>query len=251
MKEKIISKIEELEKSENVRIIHAVESGSRAWGFASPDSDYDVRFIYVRPKEFYLRLDKTRDVIEWQLDNMLDINGWDLQKSLRLLHTSNPTLFEWNNSPIVYKTTNSWSEIQEEINNYFSAKSGLHHYLSTASGNYREFLKGDMVKLKKYFYVVRPLLACKWILGKNCPPPMLFTELADAVLETEMKPIIDELLIMKMNMPEMGEGKRIDKLNNYIDENLVTLKSAIDEMPKKHKASWDKLNELFLSALST
>ena len=187
MKEIITAKLAEIEKKENVRVIHAVESGSRAWGFASPDSDYDVRFIYVRPKEFYLKLEKTRDVIEWQLDETLDINGWDLQKALRLLHTSNPTLFEWSNSPIVYKTTDEWSYIQKEINNYFLAKSGLYHYLSTATSNYREYLKGDTVKLKKYFYVVRPLLACKWILDKNCPPPMLFSELVEAELETEMQ----------------------------------------------------------------
>ncbi|MDD4494913.1 MAG: nucleotidyltransferase domain-containing protein [Eubacteriales bacterium] len=246
MKEIIVAKLAEIEKNENVRIIHAVESGSRAWGFASPDSDYDARFIYVRPTEFYLRLEKTRDVIEWQLDETLDINGWDLQKALRLLHTSNPTLFEWNNSPIVYKTTDEWTEIRTEINNYFSAKSGLYHYLNTAHSNYREFLKGDMVKLKKYFYVVRPLLACKWILDKKCPPPMLFTELAETELERDMKPIIDDLLRLKMNTPEMGEGERIDKLNEYIDENLVSLKVTIDALPREHKADWGRLNELFI-----
>ena len=83
MKDLILQKLVEIEKEENIRILHAVESGSRAWGFASPDSDYDVRFIYVRPKEFYLRLDKTRDVIEWQLDDTLDINGWDISKALK------------------------------------------------------------------------------------------------------------------------------------------------------------------------
>lgn len=92
MRKIIETKLKEIEKKENVRIIYAVESGSRAWGFASPDSDYDVRFIYVRPKDYYLRLDKTKDVIEWQLDETFDINGWDLQKALRLLHGSNPTL---------------------------------------------------------------------------------------------------------------------------------------------------------------
>ena len=101
----IKQKLIEMGKTENIKILHCVESGSRAWGFPSPDSDYDVRFIYVRPKEFYLRLNKTRDVIEWQLDETLDINGWDLQKALRLLHNSNPTLFEWKNSPIVYRTS--------------------------------------------------------------------------------------------------------------------------------------------------
>ncbi len=111
----IKEKIQEIEKKENVRVLHCVESGSRAWGFASPDSDYDVRFIYVRPKDYYLRLEKTRDVIEWQLDDTLDINGWDIQKALRLLHKSNPTLFEWNSSPIIYKTTNEWASVSEVI----------------------------------------------------------------------------------------------------------------------------------------
>ncbi|MCL2884952.1 MAG: nucleotidyltransferase domain-containing protein [Oscillospiraceae bacterium] len=249
MKEIIAAKLAELEKAENVRVLHAVESGSRAWGFASPDSDYDVRFIYVRPKEFYLKLERTRDVIEWQLDETLDINGWDLQKALRLLHRSNPTLFEWNSSPIVYKTTAEWDAVRAEIDRYFSAKSGLYHYLSTANTNYREFLKGDMVKLKKYFYVVRPLLACKWILEKRCPPPMLFGELAEAELEADMKPIIDDLLWLKRNSPEMGEGRRINKLNAYIDENLLSLRAAINAMPREQSADWGKLNELFLSVI--
>lgn len=120
----IQSKLFEIEAKENVRILHCVESGSRAWGFASPDSDYDVRFIYVRPKDYYLRLEKTRDVIEWQLDETLDINGWDVQKALRLLHNSNPTLFEWNASPIIYRTTDDWKRISEVIDDYFVKKQG-------------------------------------------------------------------------------------------------------------------------------
>ena len=182
MEELIKSKLREIEVRENIQILHCIESGSRAWGFASPDSDYDVRFIYVRHKEFYLRLDKTRDVIEWQLDDTLDINGWDVSKALQLLYKSNPTLLEWNSSPIVYKTTDEWKTISSVINNYFVAKSGLYHYLSTAKSNYREYLKGETVRLKKYFYVLRPLLACKWILSEGTPPPMLFSELMDIIL---------------------------------------------------------------------
>ncbi len=249
MKEIISLKIAELEKSENVCVLHAVESGSRAWGFASPDSDYDVRFIYVRPKEYYLRLEKTRDVIEWQLDETLDINGWDLQKALRLLHSSNPTLFEWSASPIVYKTTEAWANIKKEINSYFLAKSGLYHYLSTATGNYREYLKGDTVKLKKYFYVVRPLLACKWILDKNCPPPMLFSDLVKTELEAEMIPIIEKLLTLKSAAPEVGTGDRIDVLNEYIDRSIAELKTSIDALPSDEKVGWERLNELFLQTL--
>ena len=242
-------KLSEIEKAENVRILHAVESGSRAWGFASPDSDFDVRFIYVRDMQHYFKLEKTRDVIEWQLDEVLDINGWDLQKSLRLLHSSNPTLFEWSNSPIIYQTTDDWIAIQKEINNYFLAKSGLYHYLSTATGNYREYLKGETVKLKKYFYVIRPILACKWILDKGCPPPMLFADLMEAELEPQMRPVIRRLLEQKSTTPEMGEGNRIDELNLYIDETLTQLKTEIDALPPEQKTGWDGLNRLFMNTV--
>ena len=105
MKDIILRELKKIEAQENVKIIMAIESGSRAWGFASPDSDYDVRFIYVRKEEDYLKLEKTRDVIEWKLDDVLDINGWDIKKALQLLHNSNPTVFEWCASPIVYWET--------------------------------------------------------------------------------------------------------------------------------------------------
>lgn len=246
----ILAKLKEIEERENVRIIHAAESGSRAWGFAAPNADYDVRFIYVRPKEYYLRLDKTRDVIEWQLDELFDINGWDIQKALRLLYKSNPALFEWNSSPIVYRTTEEWAAVQKIIDKYFLLKSGLYHYLSTARGNYREYLKTDMVKLKKYLYVIRPILACKWILNRKCPPPVLFADLIDSELEEEMRPVVDYLLEQKINSPEKSLIKRIDKLNNYIDVNIASLKDIVDAMPGETKPDWKTLNELFAKIIS-
>jgi predicted nucleotidyltransferase len=240
-------KLKEIEKAENVRILHCVESGSRAWGFASPDSDYDVRFIYVHPKDWYLKLEKTRDVIEWQLDEVLDINGWDLKKMLTLLYSSNPTIFEWNNSPIVYKTTTEWALVSEVIDGYFRQKSGLYHYLSTAKSNYREYLKGDTVRLKKYFYVLRPILACRWILKKQTPPPMLFSELAAECLEEEMKEPVEKLLRLKTETPEIGEGKRIDAINEYIDRAIPELEEIIGALPDNGTGSWETLDKLFLS----
>ena len=250
VRETILETLNEIEKRENIKILHCIESGSRAWGFASPDSDYDVRFIYVRPKEFYLRLDKTRDVIEWQLDDTLDINGWDVQKALILLHKSNPTLFEWNSSPIVYKTTDEWQKISMTINRYFMAKSGLYHYLSTAKSNYREYLKGETVRLKKYFYVLRPLLACKWILAEGTPPPMLFRTLMDKYLDEDLKPDVEKLLDMKMNMPEIGEGKRFDRVNDYLDRNIEEIEGVIAGLPAEDARDWNELNEVFLSLLT-
>lgn len=246
MEKIIIEKLKEIEERENIKILHCVESGSRAWGFASPDSDYDVRFIYVRNNDFYLKLEKTRDVIEWQLDDVLDINGWDLKKALQLLYKSNPTLFEWNSSPIVYKTTKEWENISAIINDYFVKKSGLYHYLSTAKSNYREYLKGETVKYKKYFYVLRPLLACKWILSKGTPPPMLFKTLMDNCLEKDVLVDVLKLIDLKVNSPEIAEGKRFEKVNDYIDKTIIEIEQVIASLPNTHEQNWNKLNKIFI-----
>lgn len=137
IEDRISEKLDEIEEKEGVRILHAVESGSRAWGFASPDSDYDVRFIYVRPHEDYLRIDEPRDVIEWQLDEVFDINGWDLKKALRQFARGNATLFEWSGSLIVYRSTEEWGRIKEISGQYFSEKAAVYHYYGTANNTLR------------------------------------------------------------------------------------------------------------------
>ena len=245
----ILKKLEELERTENIRILLAVESGSRAWGFASPDSDYDVRFIYIRPRNEYLRLEGRRDVIELPISDDLDINGWDLNKTLRLLHNSNPTLFEWFSSPIVYKETEFAVRFRTILNEYFSSKRGLMHYLSMAANNYREFLRGDMVKAKKYFYVLRPILACRWILEKGTPPPMLFTELANSQLDPTLRPEVDRLLDLKMNAPELELIPRVDTLNKNLDTSILEVRQQLMTLPDEPVKDWAVLNELFLSVV--
>ena len=244
----IEEQLKEIEEKENVKIIYCVESGSRAWGFASPDSDYDVRFIYVRNKEDYLKLNKNRDVIEWRLDDVLDINGWDIQKALRLLYKSNPTLIEWSMSPMVYKTTPQWEKISGIVSQYFLEKTGVYHYLSMAKGNYREYLKTDEVKLKKYFYVIRPILACKWIFDKKTAPPMLFSELMNECLDDELKPEINRLLEIKKQTSELGKGKRIDVINDYIEKELAEIEKKADIIENKYN-DWEILNKIFLEIL--
>lgn len=128
MKDIILRELKKIEEQENVKIIMAIESGSRAWGFASPDSDYDVRFIYVRKEEDYLKLEKTRDVIEWKLDNVLDINGWDIKKALQLLHNSNPTVFEWCAPPMLFEKLveeEMEAELVPEVNRLLDMKKTL------------------------------------------------------------------------------------------------------------------------------
>lgn len=248
MRKEILGKLCEIENKENVKILLAVESGSRAWGFASPDSDYDVRFIYVRPRKEYLRLDTVRDVIEVPINDVLDINGWDLQKALRLLYKSNPTLFEWFSSPIVYMETEFADEFRKIIREYFSKKKSLYHYISMAEGNYREYLKRDMVRAKKYFYVLRPVLCCRWILEKETPPPMLFSELAASQLPVSLKPVVNELLNLKMTSSEIKEIPRVDVMNAYLDQSIEEIKKQIAEIEDK-KCEWDVLNEFFKDIL--
>ncbi len=245
MREQILEELKKIEEKENVKIIMAIESGSRAWGFASPDSDYDVRFIYVRKFEDYMKLEKVRDVIEWKLDEVLDINGWDIKKALQLLHNSNPTIFEWCASPIVYKETEEFTWLKEILSMYFSEKKSLYHYWHTAESTYRDHLMGESVKIKKYFYVLRPLLAAKWILDKKTAPPMLFDDLVEAELEEEIIPELNRLLEMKKTLPEMGRAAKIPVIDAYIERTMPEIKSIADTA-RDRESDWDALNELFL-----
>lgn len=148
MRQEIINKLNEIEKKEDVKIIYAVESGSRAWGFESIDSDYDVRFIYVRDKNEYLCLEEKSDVIQLPIDDMFDISGWDIKKALKLLYKSNPSLLEWFASPIVYKETKEASYIREVIPLYFSQKKLYCHYQRMAKTSLK-YMNKDKVPVKK------------------------------------------------------------------------------------------------------
>ena len=244
MKEIILDKLKEIEEKEDVRIIMAVESGSRAWGFPSYDSDFDVRFVYVRKLEDYLKLEKIKDMIEWQLDEKLDINGWDLKKALQLMYDSNPTIFEWCSSPIVYRSSETFEELKNIKDEYYSRKKNIYHYWHMAINNYENYLKEDNVRLKKYFYVLRPLLAAKWIIDKKTFPSMLFSELVDAELSDELRGIVDKLLEMKFKSSEMGISTRIKELDDFINEELDLIKKAADE-EKMEKHSFDTLDNIF------
>ncbi|MCI9035758.1 MAG: nucleotidyltransferase domain-containing protein [Lachnospiraceae bacterium] len=246
--EELISlKLKEIEEKEQIQILYAVESGSRAWDLASPDSDYDVRFIYIRPLYYYLELQPKKDFIEWELNEILDISGWDLSKTLQHFHKSNATLFEWANSPIIYGTTPEWERIYQTAQNYFSCKSTMYHYFGTAKKNFLEHLdQKELVKYKKYFYVLRPILACKWIEQKASPPPVLFQTLVNEVLEDEMKESVILLLEHKKQMTESERGQKIDHLNEYIVKQLAHFKETVEEIKDDRTSDWEALNQVFL-----
>ncbi|KIL40248.1 hypothetical protein SD70_14945 [Gordoniibacillus kamchatkensis] len=252
VKQQVLEELRKIEKEENVRILYACESGSRAWGFPSKDSDYDVRFLYVRPVDWYLSIFEKRDVIERPISEMLDINGWDLRKALNLFRKSNPPLLEWLQSPIVYMENHAIAEQIRWISPFtFSPKSCMFHYLHMAKGNYREYLQGDQVKIKKYFYVLRPILACEWIEKHNTMPPIEFDRLVDAVVPrgSELKTIIDGLIIHKKAGDEMDYEPRINPINEYLEAKIEYYERMASGMKTSGEGQEQRLDDLFRSVL--
>ncbi len=201
MKEKILQKLKEIELQKNVKILFAVESGSRVWGFASPDSDYDIRFIYKHEADYYLSLWEKPDVIEFMTEDDLDGSGWDLRKAVKLLAKSNAPLLEWLYSPVVYFENEEFADAMHELaKDCFSPIAVLHHYLGTTK-NFMEVCEQEEVKLKSYFYALRTALAGKWIIENNSFPPVAFVDLLPLAPKNVQDKIL-ELLQIKAHQTE-------------------------------------------------
>jgi len=225
MRTQILECLSRLEAEHDVKVLFACESGSRGWGFASPDSDYDVRFIYVNRLPWYLTVEPRRDVIEQPISGDLDVNGWDLRKTLQLLRQSNPTLLEWLRSPIVYREeAEAAARLRVLATEGFSPVRGYHHYVSMAKKNFREHLRGETVRYKKYLYVLRPLLAARWIRAGRGAPPMRFAELAAATLQDgSVLAEINRLLEVKMRAGEAATSPRWNELHDFIESELAAV----------------------------
>jgi hypothetical protein len=250
--EKVILKnLYKIEKENKIKILYAVESGSRGWGFESTDSDYDVRFIYIHMPEWYLSIQDRRDVIEIPIDNLLDINGWDIRKTLILYNKSNPTLLEWLSSPIIYMEHGFLiKKLKELVNYYFSSKSCIYHYLHMARGNYREYLKGDVVKIKKYFYVLRPIMACMWVEKYETQPPMLFEEMMKSLeLNKDLHDEINNLLTKKRSGIEMNEAKQIKIINKFLEKKIEYYTKYVKSLNTISKTNLEELDNLFRDTL--
>ncbi len=248
MKDQIMESLSEIEKSENVTVLYACESGSRAWGFASADSDYDVRFIYLHPPSWYLsvNLESRRDVIERPIEDLLDISGWDLRKALKLFRKSNPPLLEWLGSPIVYREElMTASRLRKLSESYYSPSASGYHYLHMAKKNYREYLKGDIVWRKKYFYVLRPLLAIKWLeAGYGVVPTEFETLLKKLVPPGGLRDAIAQLINEKAEGGELDRGPRVPEISDFIITELDRLaETKFAKRPKVPPVG--PLNELF------
>lgn len=245
MTETILQKLFEMEQSENIKILYACESGSRAWGFASPDSDFDVRFIYARPLDNYLSIADASDTVVFPVDEVLDIGGWDIKKALKLFLKSNGPLFEWLQSPIVYRQTPSFSDdLQKLMPVYFSLRSAANHYLSMAYNTFRDNLQSDQVKMKRYFYALRPVLACLWIIERQSIPPMEFQHLRVLITEPQVQHSIDELMEQKLLANEKAMITPVYILNNWLADTLSFCKTQVPLLPSIKQQS-DKLDHVF------
>lgn len=249
--EQIKEKLFEIEHKEGVRILYACESGSRAWAFASPDSDYDVRFVYIRPVDFYLKLENTKDTLECELNEIYDISGWDVKKFLCLLNKSNPSVFEWAASPVVYKTTEEWNQILKIINNYFSIQRSLHHYNSITKNNLKRYFDGKTdVRYKPYLYNLRQCLACEWIMDRKSPPPIEFDVLKNAYLPEALQKPVDDLLKAKKMMKEKETGLRFPLIDSYVEKIVLKVEKYLEESMEKKTSDWREFDCLFLQLLN-
>ncbi len=238
-------------RREGVDLLLAVESGSRAWGFPSPDSDYDCRFIYVRRRDDYLALVAPRDVIELPADEIFDVNGWDLAKALRLLIKGNAVVIEWLTSPFVYAGDATFREEMLALaQRAVRPPAVARHYLHLGERQRRTYFADTRaVALKKIFYALRPAVALRWLRLHPGEPiaPMHFQSLiAQSDLPADVTGIVDELLARKAVTSELGSGPLPGPIGNLIDAEFAIARELwLDEPWRPEAATWAAANDLF------
>ncbi|WP_417760493.1 nucleotidyltransferase domain-containing protein [Shewanella sp.] len=253
IRQEIWQRIAAAEREHDVKVLYAVESGSRAWGFASPNSDYDVRFVYAHKPEWYLSVDLAdkRDVIEYPIVDEIDINGWDVRKALQLFRKSNPAIVEWLQSPLVYGDDGQFAaSLQPLLTCGYSLNKGIFHYLNMAKTNYRGYLKGSEVRLKKYFYVLRPLLAVRWLLSHRSVAPIEFAKLLTMLTEVEVKQEVEKLLAVKMGSDELQTGPQVQVLNQFIEAELAYYEN-FTPLAEDNRVDVSELNGIFRQLITS
>lgn len=259
MQEHILKVIKQVEIDYEVKVLFACESGSRAWGYSSAESDFDVRFIYIHKTNWYLSIDDKRDVLEISKQDsistethpLLDVSGWELRKALKLLRKSNPTLLEWIHTDIVYyKAYSTINKMKMLSSNLFDPIPCLFHYLNMAKRNISAFLQGNMVKIKHYFNILRPILAAKWIEKYHSIPPVQFELLLEeTVPEGELKEYIYFLMKRKKAGEELDLEPRLDFLRRYLNDEMNRIEAFARNLNKKMPAPTNQLDQLFRETL--
>ncbi|MDF7811814.1 nucleotidyltransferase domain-containing protein [Hymenobacter sp. YC55] len=229
---RIQTALSQLEAAHGIQILYACESGSRAWGFPSADSDYDVRFIYAHPTDWYLTLDEGADTLNFPVDDELDLAGWELRKALKLLRGSNAALFEWLQSPVVYaETTDFQAKLTPHLTSCWNARAGLNHYTGLMRRGVEDDLVAADVRLKRLFYALRSSLAARWIqLHPTEVPPMEF-RLLRQVLPQELNDTVDELLARKATADEKTTVPRPALLVDFLQAEYEAALAARATLP--------------------
>lgn len=243
--------VADIESAHDVRVLFAVESGSRAWGFASPDSDYDVRFVYAHRPDWYLSIGEPRDVVEAMLPGDLDLSGWDLRKTLGLFLRCNLALNEWLGSPVVYIERGELAgQMRRLIPAGFRAPAGYHHYLSMAKGKFEERLAHDPVRLKDVFYVLRPLLACRWIKQSGTQPPTEFGRLAAAPwVNSSEQQMISALMTAKASAKESDRTPLDSDKRAWFERELDDAQNAASALRSEASLQTSSLDELLRATI--
>lgn len=251
MRDLILKRLKDLESSHNISILYACESGSRAWGFASPNSDWDVRFIYVHHQDWYLSINEQKDSLDFAIDeNDLDLSGWELRKTLRLFRKSNASPFEWLQSPIVYfNNYNFQAELWALHQQYFNPRATTYHYLGLAKNSLKKGFVDGKMDIKKYFYILRPLLAAYWICHQESAAPMEFAPLL-AQLESNkaLHQAIQNLTKQKQIAMEGDWTEPIPIIQDFILKTLDEcgkMTATLDVPPSSN----DTVNQFFRSML--
>ncbi|MCM1141082.1 MAG: nucleotidyltransferase domain-containing protein [Muribaculum sp.] len=202
---KIVEELHRIEREYDVKILLAVESGSRAWGFASPDSDYDVRFIYVHRPQWYFSVGKQSDTIEYMSgDRLLDFSGWELRKTLQLLSKTNPNLSDWLLTDKIYLSDEEFLRVIREVQaKFYNPIHAMYHFFNIAKRHDEGYLRRNGCTLKKFLYFLRGLLACEYIEEYRQHPPVDFRLLVDSTIcNTALKNAIHLLLALKTRSKE-------------------------------------------------
>lgn len=248
IRQEIDARLAAIEASEGVRYLLAVESGSRAWGFPSPDSDYDVRFFYVRPRDWYLSLKTGRDVIERPIVDEIDLNGWDIRKALGLMLRSNVVVNEWLASPIRYRPDDpAVAKIAALADTIFDPRGYAHHYAKLGGNAAERWLDGnDAVPVKRYFYALRPALAIRALRQNPDQRPSMNLQalITESVIPAPLAGMIEELVEAKRLTRELGNSRRFPELDALIRDEL----GRAAELPERRppEAALDAANEIFL-----
>ncbi len=232
----IDAELERIERDQKVSLPLVIESGSRAWGFPSPDSDYDCRFIFVRHEDDYLTLFPRRDVIEVPMTGDLDINGWDLAKALRLMLKGNSVLLEWLRSPIAYRCDARFRDAFLELARECSDRRLIgRHYLHLGGRQRRTYFgDGKSVALKKLFYALRPAAALRWLRlhPDEAVPPMHFpTLLAECEPSRDVTAVAAELIERKAETRELGTGPLPGPISTFIEQEFAEARLTFETGP--------------------